>query len=127
MVRYVDASTVLCDTGLTESTISGGVIRLFDVWPAEEDAAFKRLRAKGGFLVSASLQDGQTTTGITLISEVGSNITLQNPKGWSGGIVVRDSSGNDVETTAGPVSEDGVLSWTWATKKAEMYTINMSA
>jgi hypothetical protein len=52
---------------------------------------------------------------------------MQNPVGWSGGINVKDSSGNAVETTEGPVSENGVLSWAWSTKKAETYTINMSA
>jgi hypothetical protein len=103
------------------------VIRLFDVWPPDQDASFQKLRAKGGFLISASLHSGQTETGITVFSEVGSTATLQNPVGWSGGIMVKDSSGNSVQTAAGPVSEDGVLSWTWATKHAETYTINMSA
>lgn len=105
----------------------GGVIRLFDVWPPEQDASFQHLRAKGGFLISASLRSGQTETGITLLSEAGSNVTMQNPVGWSGGINVKDSSGNAVETTEGPVSENGVRSWAWSTKKAETYTINMSA
>ena len=107
--------------------VLGGMIRLFDVWPSEQDASFRQLRAKGGFLISASLRSGQTKTGITLLSEVGSNVTLQNPVGWSGGIMVKDSSGNAVETTAGPVSQDGVLSWSWATKNAETYTIDMAA
>lgn len=106
---------------------AGGVIRLFDVWPPDQDASFQQLRAKGGFLISASLHSGQTETGISLLSEAGSTVTLQNPVGWTGGIMVEDSSGSSVQTTAGPVSEDGVLSWTWCTKKAETYTINMSA
>jgi hypothetical protein len=105
----------------------GGVLRLFDVWPPTEDASFLNLRAKGGFLVNASLQSGQTTTGLTILSEQGGTLTLQNPQGWSGGISVKDSSGDAVETTAGPPSEDGVLSWTWPTKIAEVYTVNMSA
>ena len=105
----------------------GGVLRLFDVWPPTEDASFLNLRAKGGFLVNASLQSGQTTTGLKILSEQGGTLTLQNPQGWSGGISVKDSSGDAVETTAGPPSEDGVLSWTWPTKIAEVYTVNMSA
>ena len=107
--------------------LPGGVIRLFDLWPSEQDASFRQLRAKGGFLVSASLRGGQTETGITLLSEVGSNVTLKNPVGWSGGIMVTDSSGNEVETEAGPQTQDGVLSWSWTTKNAETYTINMAA
>eukprot|EP01043_Picozoa_sp_COSAG02_P077540 COSAG02_NODE_17018_length_1035_cov_0.917735_1_plen_115_part_00 len=106
---------------------AGGVIRLFDVWPPNQDASFQNLRAKGGFLISASLRSGKTETGITVFSEVGSTATLQTPVGWSGGIVVKDSSGSSVQTTAGPASEDGVLSWTWDTKHTEMYTINLSA
>jgi hypothetical protein len=33
-----------------------GVLRLFAVWPQDEDASFENLRAKGGFLVSAALK-----------------------------------------------------------------------
>jgi alpha-L-fucosidase 2 len=33
-------------------------IRLFDAWPTGQDASFTTLRAKGAFLVSASLTGG---------------------------------------------------------------------
>ncbi len=34
-------------------------IRLFPCWPTDKDAAFKKLRAQGGFLVSASFKGGK--------------------------------------------------------------------
>ncbi len=34
-------------------------IRLFPCWPAEQDAAFSRMRAQGGFIVSASFKNGR--------------------------------------------------------------------
>ena len=37
-----------------------GMLRLFSLWPASEDASFTQLRAKGGFIVSAELSASQT-------------------------------------------------------------------
>jgi hypothetical protein len=34
-------------------------IRLFPCWPADQDAAFSRMRAQGGFIVSASFKNGK--------------------------------------------------------------------
>ncbi|HEX5552728.1 MAG TPA: hypothetical protein VFX43_05720, partial [Chitinophagaceae bacterium] len=35
----------------------GGIIRLFPVWPLDHNASFTRLRAKGAFLITASLKN----------------------------------------------------------------------
>jgi hypothetical protein len=36
-----------------------GIIRIFPAWPKDKDAAFTRLRAQGGFLVSAEQKNGE--------------------------------------------------------------------
>jgi hypothetical protein len=58
----------------------GGVVRLFPVWPAARDASFKRLRAKGAFLVSSAMKAGQVTA-VDVLSEKGKPLTIENP--WS--------------------------------------------
>ena len=37
-------------------------IRLFPCWPKDQDAEFTRLRAQGGFIVSAQFKDGRVTS-----------------------------------------------------------------
>jgi hypothetical protein len=59
----------------------GHVIRLFPDWPKDRNASFVRLRAKGAFLVSAALKDGQVEP-VRLSSENGGPVTLVNP--WQG-------------------------------------------
>jgi alpha-L-fucosidase 2 len=55
-----------------------GVIKLFPVWFTDKPAHFKRLRAKGAFLVSSEYSNGEVTF-IEVISEVGKTCTLKNP------------------------------------------------
>ena len=57
------------------------MIRLFPVWPREQNARFTRLRAWGGFLVSSSLRAGAVEF-VELISEQARDCTMRNP--WSG-------------------------------------------
>jgi len=57
----------------------GGVLRQFPVWPPARDAQFKRLRAKGAFLVSAVLASGEITAEIT--SEKGNAVAALST--WS--------------------------------------------
>jgi len=57
------------------------IIRLFPVWPRERDASFVRLRAKGAFLVSSRLEDGEVQY-VRLQSERGGNCVMVNP--WPG-------------------------------------------
>jgi hypothetical protein len=55
-----------------------GVIRVFPAWPIDRAASFVNLRARGAFLVSASLENGAVRS-ITLHSEAGRPIVLINP------------------------------------------------
>jgi len=57
------------------------MIRLFPVWPREQNARFTRLRAWGGFLVSSSLRAGAVEF-VELISEQARHCTMRNP--WIG-------------------------------------------
>ncbi|MDX2082018.1 MAG: hypothetical protein SFU53_14630 [Terrimicrobiaceae bacterium] len=57
-----------------------GFLRLFPVWPAERDASFRRLRAKGAFLVSARLRAGVVDF-VEVESERGGTLRILSP--WS--------------------------------------------
>jgi hypothetical protein len=57
-----------------------GIIRMFPNWPDNKDAAFKTLRAAGGFLVSASIQDGVIQE-ISIICENDNEMQMYNPWG----------------------------------------------
>lgn len=68
-----------------------GVVRLFPNWPAEKRAAFRTLRAAGGFLVSAVFEGGAVRE-IEVLSEAGSTLRVYNP--WPEAMLVRgDGSG----------------------------------
>ena len=72
-----------------------GTIRLFPNWPADQDAAFHRLRAVGAFLVSAEMKDGQVAR-VEILSEAGSPLKLISP--WDDGARVTNRKGT--RTTA---------------------------
>ena len=59
----------------------GGLLRVFPVWPHEEDASFYQLRAQGAFLVSSEIKNGNISE-IEIVSEQGKNCKLLNP--WPG-------------------------------------------
>ncbi len=55
------------------------VVRIFPAVPNSwKNAAFKQLRAQGAFLISAEMKDGAVTN-VTINSEKGGEISLQNP------------------------------------------------
>lgn len=58
-----------------------GVIRVFPVWPRDRDARFETLRARGAFLVSSELKNGDVRE-VRIRSERGRDCTLVNP--WPG-------------------------------------------
>lgn len=60
-----------------------GFLRLFPVWPRERDAAFRRLRAKGAFLVSAELRAGLVRR-VEVDCEEGGELRILDP--WHGQI-----------------------------------------
>ena len=59
----------------------GNTINLFAVFPKNQQASFKNLRAWGAFLVSASLMN-EVVSGVKIISERGKPCTIINP--WPG-------------------------------------------
>ena len=56
----------------------GGIIRLFPAWPKDKDARFDRLRAEGGFVVSATQNSGQIKS-VTVLSTAGGKLRWVNP------------------------------------------------
>ena len=58
-----------------------GQIRLFPNWDKASDASFRTLRARGAFLVSASLRDGEVQP-VEVYSERGGICSVRNP--WPG-------------------------------------------
>lgn len=62
-----------------------GIIRLFPNWPAEKWAEFRTLRAVGGFLVSASVANGNVRE-VQVASEAGSILRMYNP--WPGTVLL---------------------------------------
>jgi hypothetical protein len=98
----------------------GGVVRVFPAWPTTQDAHFKRLRAKGAFLVSSEMVGGQVTH-VDITSEKGGPLQLVDP--WTSGtpqVSLLDASGNATGTTAATVN-GGVVSL--ATTAGQSYRV----
>lgn len=62
------------------SPVEEPVIRVMDGWPRKWDVSFQ-LQAKGGFLVSSSMQGG-TIRFVEIISQLGGECLIRNP--WPG-------------------------------------------
>ncbi|MEO5716358.1 MAG: LamG-like jellyroll fold domain-containing protein [Luteolibacter sp.] len=75
-----------------------GTLRFFPNWPKTLDARFGTLRATGAFLVSAELKGG-AVNGLSIFSEKGVDLAVQNP--WPGMKVRVTRNGNAAETTTG--------------------------
>jgi hypothetical protein len=56
----------------------GNKIRLFPCWPGDKDAKFTRLRAQGGFIVSAEFKDGRVASA-TIESVARKKLQLLSP------------------------------------------------
>ena len=95
---------------------SGGVVRLFPVWPSSRDASFVNLREKGALLVSSRLQAGRVTY-VDITTQVNSTVRLQSP--WPGQTitVTRVGGGTVTHTDSG-----GIISF--AGQAGATYTIN---
>jgi len=96
----------------------GDVITVFPNWPSDKDAAFKTLRAEGGFLVSAS-KSGSTISSVEIQSTVGGTVNLALP--WTDGVVTV-TKGNGSAVVA--MTSDSVLSF--ATDAGQTYTVSHS-
>ncbi len=77
---------------------AGNVIRLFRVFPKDQNAKFKNIRAWGAFLVSAELIDGMIAD-VKIISEKGKPCTIINP--WPGKKIVLIRNGKKAENISG--------------------------
>jgi alpha-L-fucosidase 2 len=77
---------------------AGNVIRLFPVFPKDQDASFTNIRTWGAFLVSAQQQNG-IISGVKIFSEKGKLCTLVNP--WPGSKVQLIRNGKDSGTIEG--------------------------
>jgi hypothetical protein len=64
---------------VTEMLVQGlnGIIRFFPSWPSDVDASFTNLRTEGGFLVSASMKQGEAKA-IIIKSTSGGKLTFLN-------------------------------------------------
>ncbi len=84
----------------------GDIIRVFPCWPDDVDARFSRLRAQGGFLVTAEQKDGEVVR-LEVTSTVGGTLRLLSP--WEGitaggKVITPDERGIvTIETEAGEV------------------------
>jgi alpha-L-fucosidase 2 len=84
-----------------------GVLKVFDVWPAERDASFERLRVQGAFLVSGELEDGVVSR-VDILSEQGGMCRMESC--WAGHSIEVTRSG--VTGAAVEVRRDaGVCAW----------------
>lgn len=92
------------------------VVRVFPVWPTEQDAAFERIRVEGAFLVSGSIKKGQIGP-VTITSEQGRPLVLQNP--WGGkSVKITSTSGDDI------IQEGAQLSVSTHPGETYFFTIN---
>jgi hypothetical protein len=76
----------------------GNVIRLFPVFPKDQDAKFTNIRTWGAFLVSAQQKNGEVYN-VKITSEKGRNCILVNP--WPGKKVMLFRNGKKAETIIG--------------------------
>jgi hypothetical protein len=76
----------------------GHVIRLFPVYPKDQEAGFKNIRTWGAFLVSAQQKNGEVAD-VKITSEKGRNCILINP--WLGKKITLFRNGKKGETISG--------------------------
>jgi len=84
-----------------------GVLRLFPVWPRDQNASFNSLRAYGAFLVSSKFKNGHVGE-LTIVSEKGRACTLENP--WPDKSMVLYRNGLKAETVSGTKVTFGTVS-----------------
>jgi len=79
-----------------------GIIRVFPAWPKKKDARFARLRAQGGFLVTAEQRDGEVSR-LEIVSTVDGTLRLLSP--WTTTKVKTSAGTRTVETDSRGVVE----------------------
>jgi hypothetical protein len=118
MLENIGATVAINDLLLQSH---GGIMRFFPVWNATVlgAASFTTLRTYGAFLVSASVDNKNVVSPISLSSEVGGEVVFNSP--WSMTVTpkVIDSNGNTISVST--VSQ-GVFSF--VTNVGSTYTIS---
>ena len=102
------------------------VLRFFPVWPKDKNASFTRLRAKGAFLVSAELKNGEVC-GVRILSEKGRDLTVQNP--WPGKkvcVVRTPGSAGGPPAVRAPGEDSAQSSAKASTTNGERFTLKTS-
>jgi hypothetical protein len=101
------------------------VMKLFPVWPAGSNASFKRLRAKGAFLVSADFTNG-TTGPVDIVSEKGATARIRNPWPQAAPTVYETDADGAITVRAVTASVNDTLI-TFATEPGTRYRIFQDA
>ncbi len=100
--RLGNAATAL-NTALLQSVPSGPgtepAIYLFPAWPGEWDAEFSLL-ARGGFIVTASIKNGEIGD-VTIKSQIGGDCRIKNP--WPADSLSLLKEGEKVEKLSGDI------------------------
>ena len=73
-------------------------LRVFEIWPKEQDASFSSIRCEGAFLVSAAIKNSEVQF-VKIKSEKGRTCNLQNP--WPGKWVLVKSNKKKTEKRSG--------------------------
>ena len=98
-----------------------GVLRIFPDWPKDKDAMFKRLLAKGAFVVSSEMKDGAIPY-VDITSEKGGELTIASP--WPNSKATIERIDARTRTKIAPVTyktESGNL--VFGTKPGDRYLI----
>ena len=75
-LRYVNYMLLQSDPG--------GFLGLFEAWPWQQmgAASFRRLRGRGAFLVSSSIDTQGVVGGTTVVSMRGERLMMRRPQSW---------------------------------------------
>lgn len=101
-----------------------GFIRIFPYLPEGTAAAFERLSAEGGFLVSAQLEPTGTVSGLMIEGgpHCAGTVSLLSP--WPRGFTVAERGGAAVPTVA---VAGGHGERSWPTKPGVVYVVTAAA
>jgi alpha-L-fucosidase 2 len=73
----------------------GDLIRVFPVWPLSKDASFSKIRCKGAFLVSSSVNEGVIKE-VSIHSDKGVTCNIYNPWPGRGVKVIRNGMDSEI-------------------------------
>ena len=77
----------------------GGFLSLFEAWPWQQmgSASFRRLRGRGAFLVTSSIDTRGMVGDTTILSMRGERLVMRRPRSWpKDTVTVKTSDGSNV-------------------------------